>query len=43
MGTGTIGYEMSSADSVDIDTLEDFELAERLLSRQIAAGLREGR
>ncbi|UWR35722.1 acylneuraminate cytidylyltransferase family protein (plasmid) [Sulfitobacter sp. W027] len=43
MVTGTIGYEMSSQDSVDIDTLEDFVLAERLLSHQISAGLREGR
>lgn len=43
MGPGTIGYEMSEEDSVDIDTLEDFTLAERLLSRQIAAGMRDGR
>lgn len=43
MGPGTIGYEMSAEDSVDIDILEDFTLAERLLSRQIAAGMRDGR
>lgn len=40
VGLGTVGYEMSTEDSVDIDTLEDFGVADGLLSRQIAEGLR---